>query len=126
MKELEKFISDKIGPKEDLKAFVSNPDLKNSESVNSYISWINASNELTANPYLSPLIISAVEANHDELSQYEILNGATEFNRDPMLWIKKIKAARESGLDNYADESLEFLKQWVGEEELQRLQNLNY
>ncbi|WP_339869564.1 hypothetical protein [uncultured Algoriphagus sp.] len=126
LKELEKFISDKIGPKEDLKAFVSNPDLKNSESVNSYISWINASNELTANPYLSPLIISAVEANHDELSQYEILNGATEFNRDPMLWIKKIKAARESGLDNYADESLEFLKQWVGEEELQRLQNLNY
>lgn len=126
LQELEKYIVDKIGPQEDLKSFISNPDLKNSESVNSYINWINASKELAANPYLSPLIISAVGENQDTLVQYEILNEATEFNRDPMLWLRKIKAARESGLDTYADESLELVEQWVSKEELQRLQNLNY
>ena len=126
LQELEKFITEKIGPQEQLSAFVNNPDLTNSESVNHFISWIKASNDLTANPYLSPLIISAVAANSDPLAQYEILNAATEFNQDPILWLRKIKAARESGLDTYADESLEILKQWVSEEELLTLQNLNY
>jgi len=124
--ELEKFISEKIGPQEELKTFVDNPDLKNKNSVNAFISWIKASDELTANPYLSPLISSAVEINNDSLVQYEILNAATEFNFDPILWMMKIKAARESGLDKYADESLELLKQWVSVAELQSLQNLNY
>ena len=126
LKELEKYIADIIGPQEQLKAFVNNPDLKNIDAVNSFISWVKASNELTANPYLSPLIISAVEINTDPLTQYEILNAATEFNQDPILWIKKIKAARESGLDTYANESLEILKQWVSPEELELLQNMNY
>ncbi len=126
LKELEKFISDKIGPQPELKAFVNNPDLKNKDAVKSFISWIKASDELTANPYLSPLIISAVEINTDPLAQYEILNASTEFNRDPILWIKKIKVARASGLDNYAEGSLEQLKEWISEEELERLQNLNY
>jgi hypothetical protein len=126
LKELEKFISEKIGPQENLKAFADNPDLKNKESVNAFISWIKAGDELTANPYLSPLIISAVGINPDPLTQYEILNASTEFNHDPILWILKIKAARKSGLDNYANESLEILKQWISKEELETLQNLNY
>ncbi len=126
LKEIEKFISDKIGSQEALEAFVKNPDLRDKVSVNALISWINASDELTANPYLSPLIISAVETSPDALDQYEILNAATEFNHDPILWIKKIKAARASGLDTYANESFELLKQWVSAEELERLLNLNY
>lgn len=126
LKELAKFITDKIGPQEALEAFVNNPDLKNKDSVKAFISWINGSDELTANPYLSPLIISAVEINTDPLTQYEILNAATEFNHDPILWLRKIRAARASGLDNYANESLEMLKQWVSVEELETLQNLNY
>lgn len=126
LKELEKFIADKIGLQEQLNGFVTNPDLKNQESVNAFISWIKASKELTANPYLSPLIISEVQANSDILDQYEILNEATEFNQDPILWLKKVNAARASGLDTYADESLEILKQWVSEEELETLKNLNY
>ncbi|MEB2777146.1 hypothetical protein SYJ56_17660 [Algoriphagus sp. D3-2-R+10] len=124
--ELEKFISAKIGTQADLKAFVDNPDLKNKSSANSFIAWIKASDELTANPYLSPLIISTVEIISDPLDQYEILNSATEFNHDPILWIKKIKAARKSGLDTYANESLELLQQWVSPEDLASLQNSNY
>ena len=100
--------------------------MKNPDSVNSLISWIKASKERTANPYLTPLIISEVEENPDALSQYKILNAASEFNQDPILWLKKIRAARKSGLDNYADQSLEILNQWLSEEELLTLKNLNY
>lgn len=124
--ELEKFISDKIGAQDNLKTFVNNPDLKDENSVNAFISWINSGKELTANPFLSPLIISAIQLDEDPLYQYEVLNAATEFNKDPILWILKIKAARESGLDTYAAESLEYLKQWVSEDELQTILNLNY
>ncbi|MFC5623167.1 tetratricopeptide repeat protein [Algoriphagus winogradskyi] len=126
LKELEKYISGKIEANDDLKTFVDNPDLTDEASVVAFISWINSGEEPTANPYLSPLIISELHKVTDPLDQYEILNSATEFNHDPILWFNKIKAARESGLDNYADESLEILKQWVSEEELVRLQNLNY
>ena len=126
LKELEKYISGKIDPNKDLKNFVGNPDLKNEASVNAFISWINSGKEPTANPYLSALIISELNKKTDALDQYEILNSATEFNHDPILWLKKIKAARASGLDTYAAESLEILKQWISEEELQSLNNLNY
>nr|WP_139235828.1 hypothetical protein [Algoriphagus locisalis] len=118
LKELEKYISGKIDSNEDLKTFVANPDLKNKASVNAFTSWINSGKEPIANPYLSPLIISELHNKTDPLDQYEILNSATEFNHDPILWLKKIKAARESGLDKYADESLEILKQWVSDDEL--------
>ncbi|WPR77595.1 hypothetical protein [Algoriphagus sp. NG3] len=126
LKELEKFISNKIGIQEQLSSYVNNPDLTNKESVASLVSWLRASSDLTANPYLSPLIISDLATNSDPLDQYEILNSATEFNQDPILWVKKIKAARESGLDKYADEAQEILRKWVSEEELETLQNLNY
>ncbi|TXD80023.1 tetratricopeptide repeat protein [Algoriphagus ratkowskyi] len=126
LKELSILITAKIGPLDELEIFVNNPDLKNKDAVKSFISWIRSSDDLVANPYLSPLIISAVEINTDPLTQYEILNAATEFNRDPILWLEKISAARASGLDNYADESLEILKQWISMEELESLQNLNY
>ncbi|WP_111319780.1 tetratricopeptide repeat protein [Algoriphagus chordae] len=126
LKEIGNFISDRIGPQPEMETFVNNPDLKNIDAINAFISWIKASDDLTANPYLSPLIISAVEINTDPLDQYEILNNATEFNHDPILWIRKIKAAKEAGLDNYADESLEIIKQWVEPDELEALLNRNY
>ncbi|MEP2348881.1 MAG: hypothetical protein ABJH96_13895, partial [Algoriphagus sp.] len=126
LESLAAYISDKIGTQEKLNTFVKNPDLKNKESVMALLVWLNASEELTANPYFSPLISSAVAAVTDPLSQYEILNAATEFNQDPILWLMKIKAAKASGLDTYANESLEILKQWVNEEEIETLQNTNY
>ncbi len=126
LKELEKFISTKIGAQEQLSNFINNPDLTNEESVTSFVTWLKASKELTANPYLSPLIISELCAISDPLDQYEILNSATEFNQDPILWVKKIKAAKESGLDKYANEAQEILRQWVSEEELETLKDLNY
>lgn len=125
LNELEKYISSQIGENPDLKNFVSNPDLTNSEALNSFIEWIHASNELTDNPYLTPLIINAVNTNSDPLLQYEILNAASEFNYDPILWLRKIEAAKAIGLDNYADGAREQLKGWITLEELANLPNIN-
>jgi hypothetical protein len=57
--------------------------------------------------------------------KYEILNSATQFNRDPILWMKKIKTAEAIGLDNYASEALIQLQEWLSAEEILALQNRN-
>lgn len=125
LNELEKYISSKIGENPNLKNFVSNPDLTNTEAQNSFVEWINASNDLTANPYLTPLVISEVNSKSDPLLQYEILNAASEFNYDPMLWLRKIQAAKAIGLENYADGAREQLKGWITLEELANLPDIN-
>jgi hypothetical protein len=81
--------------------------------------------ELTGNPYYSPLILSAALVNTDPLARYEILNSATEFNRDPIIWMEKIKAAEAIGLDNYAAEALIQLEEWLTADEILALKNRN-
>ncbi len=126
LQELETYLESKIGPQEALSPYLTDPDLKNKESVQSLLDWLGLGDELTGNPYLTPLILSAVEINQDPLVRYELLNTATEFNKDPILWIKKAAAAREIGLDNYADESLVLMEEWVSPENLERLKSGNY
>lgn len=125
LKELERHISESIGDNADLKTFVNQPDYKNKSSIEAFIRWIGTSEELTANPYLTPLVFSAVEINTEALDRYEILNAASEFNHDPILWLKKIEAAKELGLDNYAADALTELLGWITEEELNQLLNSN-
>ncbi|QYH38814.1 hypothetical protein GYM62_08395 [Algoriphagus sp. NBT04N3] len=126
LRELGKHIQDKKGIQEDLSKFLANPDLKNKESVEALLNWLQLGDELTGNPYFSPLIWSAVAINPDPLAQYEIINAATEFNRDPILWIKKVQLARAIGLSNYATDALVEMAQWIDPATLERLQLTNY
>lgn len=81
---------------------------------------------MISNPYFTPLIISASFSTKDPLAKYEILNSATEFNQDPILWIEKVKAAQVLGLDNYAEEALIQMQEWLNQEEISKLKSGNY
>ena len=125
VKELGNYISSKIGVQDKLMPYLENPDLKSINSVNSLMDWLGLGEELTGNPYYSPLILSAALVNTDPLARYEILNSATEFNRDPIIWMEKIKAAEAIGLDNYAAEALIQLEEWLTADEILALKNRN-
>ena len=105
----------------DLDAFLQAPDWTNANSLRSFTKLIGASEELTANPYFSPLIWAAALQTKDKLREYELLQSASEFNKDPLLWAKKIQAAQDLGLDRYATEAREEMKNWMSEEEIEAL-----
>jgi hypothetical protein len=105
----------------DLDAFLQAPDWTNGNSLRSFTKLIGASEELTANPYFSPLIWAAALQTKDKLREYELLQSASEFNKDPLLWAKKIQAAQDLGLDRYAIEAREEMKNWMSEEEIEAL-----
>ncbi|UZD23704.1 hypothetical protein PBT90_09910 [Algoriphagus halophytocola] len=121
LRDLAAYIQAKIGEQQNLQSFVSNPDLGNTESIKAFISWLNTGEEAAANPYLTPLIFSKLKSLNDPLEQYELLNAASEFNRDPILWKHKIEAALAVGLDNYAQAAIEELALWVAENDLKEL-----
>ncbi|NVJ87309.1 MAG: hypothetical protein HWE15_13445 [Algoriphagus sp.] len=116
------FIQKVRGANAQLAQFANNPDLQNQESVQTFLNWLGKGDELTGNPYLSPLIWSAQLIQSDPLIQYEILNTATEFNRDPILWMKKVQVARQLGLSNYATDALGKMSEWIDDETLYQLQ----
>ncbi|WP_075350720.1 tetratricopeptide repeat protein [Algoriphagus marinus] len=120
------YISSKIGKQEKLTMYLSNPDLKSIDSIESLLAWLGLEEELTSNPYYTPLILSAAMISQDPLTKYEILNSASEFNRDPMLWIAKINAAKAIGLDNYANDALIQMQEWLSREEILQLERGNY
>lgn len=122
IQELADFIQKVQGENTALSSFAKNPDFQDSESINSFLEWLGKPDELTGNPYHSPLIWSAQAIQSDALDRYEILNGATEFNRDPVLWMRKVQAARELGLSNYATDALGEMSKWIDEETLYQLQ----
>ncbi len=126
LSQLASHIAAKIGAQDELDKFVSNPDLRNLESVEALMDWLDVGDELTGNPYLTPLVLSAAEVSTDVLTEYEILNAASEFNRDPLLWVSKVSAARKVGLENYANEALEQMRGWISEEELEAIQMSNF
>ncbi len=110
----------------ELKKFIQNPDFNNPEQLRNFTEWIGLGEELSANPYITPAIFAALERVEDPLAQYELLNAACEFNRDPILWIRKVNQARKIGLANYATSALEEMKKWVSEEKLLQLQYMNF
>jgi hypothetical protein len=55
------------------------------------------------------------------LEAYELLQSATEFNKDPLLWAKKVQTAQDLGLDRYAIEAREEMKTWMSQEEIEAL-----
>lgn len=124
--ELGKSLKGKVENEEKLSLFLENPDWSNQASLMAYTEFLDVGEELSANPYRTPLILSAAERLPEPLDQYELLNSATEFNKDPMLWIRKVQAARRIGLDNYATAALQEMSTWLSWDEIELLQGTNY
>ena len=119
LQDLGEFLSGKIEREEDLRTFLAQPDWTNTTSLKAFIRFIGASEELTANPYLGPLIWSASLLTTDKLKIYEILQSASEFSKDPLIWAKKVRIAEELGLKSYRTEALEEMRTWMKEEEIE-------
>ncbi|MCE2779239.1 MAG: hypothetical protein LW824_16770 [Algoriphagus sp.] len=119
LQELGDFLNGKVDREEELVAFLAQPDWTNSTSLKAFAQFIGSPEELTANPYFSPLIWSAALQTKDNLQVYELLQSASEFNKDPLIWAKKVKVAQTLGLDRYAFEALEEMKTWMSEEEIE-------
>lgn len=121
LKEIGAFLKGKTDRIADLDAFLQAPDWSNANSLRSFTKFIGSSEELTANPYFGPLIWSAALQTKDGLEAYELLQAASEFTKDPLLWAKKVQAAQALGLDQYATEAREEMKTWMSEEEIEAL-----
>lgn len=119
LQELGNFLNGKVEREADLTAFLAQPDWTNPNSLRAFARFIGSSDELTANPYFSPLIWSSALQTKDKLQAYELLQTASEFTKDPLIWAKKVQAARELGLDRYASEAREEMKTWMSEEEIE-------
>lgn len=125
LNELGNFLKGKIEKEVELTVFLQNPDWSNQESLLAFTQFLQVGDELTANPYKTPLVLSAADRLADPLDQYELLNTASEFNKDPMLWIRKVQAAKRVGLDNYATSTLQEMSQWITWDEIELLQGTN-
>lgn len=119
LQDLGEFLKGKVEREADLAAFLAQPDWTNANSLKAFARFIGSSEELTANPYFCPLIWSAALQTQDKLQVYELLQTASEFTKDPLIWAKKIKAAQELGLDGYASEAREEMKIWMSEAEIE-------
>ena len=121
LQEIGAFLKGKTDRIADLDAFLQAPDWTNANSLRSFTKFISSSEELTANPYFGPLIWTAYLQNKDKLQAYELLQSASEFTKDPLLWAKKVQAAQDLGLDQYAAAAREEMKTWMSEEEIEAL-----
>lgn len=126
LNEIGNYLKGKVENEEKLMAFLQNPNWADQASLTSFMEFFQIGDELSANPYRTPLILSAAERLQDPLAQYELLNSASEFNKDPILWIRKVQAARRIGLDNYATAALQEMSTWLTWDEIELLQGVNY
>jgi hypothetical protein len=126
LNELGKSLAGKVENEEKLAQFLQNPDWSNQSSLLALCEFLQVGDELTANPYRIPLILSAADRLSDPLAQYELLNTASEFSKDPLLWIRKVQAAKRVGLDNYATDAIQEMNTWMSWDEIEFLQGTNY
>jgi hypothetical protein len=120
--EIGEFLITNEGEHEGLRKFLANPDWSAEEALNGLMNYLNLGDELTANPYYTPLILAAADRLTDPISQYELINTASDFNRDPYLWIRKVQAARMSNLDNYGSQALQEMSKWLSWDQIEKLQ----
>jgi hypothetical protein len=78
------------------------------------------------NAYWTPMIFNAVEQSNDNMEKYNILLDASDFNKDPLLWINLVKYSRIIGMDSYASGILHEMSQWVDSKTLVELQLQNH
>lgn len=122
IQEIGQYIINREGENTALGIFISNPDWTVETSIKAFLTYFNLSEELSANPYHTPLILNAADRIQDPLAQYELINSASDFNQDPLLWIRKVQAARRIGLDNYASQALQDMSEWLSWDEIEMLQ----
>jgi hypothetical protein len=126
LNELGNSLKGKVENEEKLNQFLQNPDWSDQTSLSAYTEFLQVGEELSANPYRTPLILSAADRLEDPLDQYELLNTASEFSKDPLLWIRKVQAAKRIGLDNYATDAVQEMRNWLTWDEIELLQGTNY
>lgn len=126
LNELGNSLKGKVENEEKLSLFLENPDWSNQASLFAFTEFLQVGEELTANPYRTPLILSAADRLQDPLAQYELLNSASEFSKDPLLWIRKVQAAKRIGLDNYATDAVQEMRTWMTWDEIEFLMSINY
>ncbi len=126
LNELGNSLKGKVENEEKLNRFLQNPAWSDQAALLAYAEFFQVGEELTANPYRTPLILSAADRLPDPLEQYELLNTASEFSKDPLLWIRKVQAAKRIGLDNYATDAIQQMRAWMTWDEIEFLQGTNY
>lgn len=80
---------------------------------------------LDRNAYWTPLVFMAVEQAEGDLEKYNILLEASNFNKDPLLWINLVKYSRIVGVDHYVSSILSEMSKWVDSKTLEELQLQN-
>lgn len=80
---------------------------------------------LERNAYWTPLVFLALDQAGDNLERYNILLEASNFNKDPLLWVNLVKYSRMIGVDSYASSTLRKMGEWVDAETLEELQLQN-
>lgn len=76
----------------------------------------------SANAYRTPMVLASVKNISEAEEKYRLLQEASQFNKDPLLWIELVKYCRIIGLDQYASSNLALMSEWIGQEDLIRLQ----
>jgi hypothetical protein len=74
------------------------------------------------NPYQTPMVLAIVNQTGDNEKKYEMLREASQFNKDPILWITLVKYCRIIGLDQYASANLRHMSNWISPDDLTDLQ----
>ncbi|WP_162344237.1 tetratricopeptide repeat protein [Cyclobacterium salsum] len=74
------------------------------------------------NAYRTPMVLAAIERVSEAEERYRLLQEASQFNKDPLLWIELVKYCRIIGLDQYASSNLATMSEWIGQEDLTQLQ----
>ncbi|WP_375585290.1 tetratricopeptide repeat protein [Cyclobacterium xiamenense] len=74
------------------------------------------------NAYLTPVVLAGLDTLEDDEDRYRHLQEASQFNKDPLLWIELVRYCRIIGLDHYASNNLAIMAGWIGQEELTWLQ----
>lgn len=126
LSEIGKSLSGKVNAENELQVFLKNPDWSDANSLGAFMRFFGLNEDLTANPYFTPLVLSAADRAKDPLLAYEIINSASDFNQDPLLWIRKVQAAKRIGLDNYATAAIQDMSAWLTWDEIEKLQMTNY
>jgi tetratricopeptide (TPR) repeat protein len=77
---------------------------------------------LDRNAYWTPQVLMAVEQGGSNLEKYNLLVEASNFNKDPLLWINLVKYSRLVGVDHYTGSILNKMAEWVDAKKLEELQ----